>query len=372
MTRLKVMTVLGTRPEIIRLSRVIPRLDALCDHVVLHTGQNSDPALSDVFFAGLGLRPPDINLAPSRGSLADSLAAIFLGCGKAFADHAPDAVLILGDTNSALSAILARRSGIPVFHMEAGNRAFDRRVPEEANRRIVDHTADINLVYSEAARRNLLAEGIAPDRIFLTGSPMNEVLANARDGIAASDVLKRLKLNQGGFVAASLHRQENVDDPSRLALLLQGLAAIAEAWGCDAVLSTHPRTRDRLDSMPGPLPGSIRLEPPLGFHDYLALQLAAACTVSDSGTIGEEASILGFPAISPRPASERPEAMETGAFVLCDAGPVPMLEAATAARALHAAGPGGRLPPDYAVPNTADRVAALILGLARRQRGASK
>lgn len=371
MSRLRVMTMLGTRPEIIRLSRVIPRLDALCDHLVLHTGQNSDPRLADVFFDDLGLRRPDIQLDCARPTLAETLAEVFRHCGAALARHRPDAVLVLGDTNSALGAVLARRMGIPVFHMEAGNRAFDRRIPEEINRRVIDHVADVNLVYTEAARRNLLAEGVPPDRIHLTGSPMQEVLADARPRIAASEVLDELRVAPGEFVVASLHRQENVDIPERLHALMQGLDAIAAAWKMPVILSTHPRTRARLDAMGAAVPDRIRCARPFPYFDYLALQMGAACTVSDSGTIGEEAAILGFPAISPRPASERPEAMEAGAFVLCDAGAGPMLEAASTARALSAqTGRTMRIPTDYTVPDTSARVAALVVGLARRLGGA--
>ncbi len=370
MRRLKVMTILGTRPEIIRLSRVMALLDTLCDHVLVHTGQNWDPKLGEIFFADLGLRLPDHQLAAGGGTLGETLAAILTGCERVLATERPDAVLILGDTNSAISAIMARRMKVPVYHMEAGNRCFDRNVPEETNRRLVDHIADFNLVYTEHARRHLLSEGLAHRRIYLTGSPMREVLEHNRDRIAASDAVARLGLTKRRYFIASLHREENVDAKPRLAMLLDALNGLAEAHDMPVVLSTHPRTAKRLSELGEvAMDPRLQLAPPFGFHDYNALQCSAFCAVSDSGTIAEEAAILNFAAITPRAAIERPEAMDTGSVILSGLGRGAMLQAVAAATTLFARrasrGQAVPLPEDYAVTDTSERVAALIIGTAR-------
>lgn len=365
MSKLKVMTVLGTRPEIIRLSRVIARLDDFTDHQLVHTGQNWDPELNAVFFADLGLRAPDHVLSIDTSSLGAVMGTILIQIEQRLKADRPDAMLVLGDTNSAIAAIMARRLKIPVYHMEAGNRSFDRNVPEETNRRLVDAIADFNLVYTEHARRHLLAEGMAHRRVYLTGSPMREVLDHYREEIEASDILDRLGLAAGGYYLVSLHREENVDSKARLAALVETLNRLAVRDGMPVIVSTHPRTRLRLDAL-----GDMTLDPrvqwlkPFGFHDYNALQLRARCTLSDSGTIAEEAAILGFPAITPRDSIERPEAMDTGSIIVTGLHPDAMLAGVDAAVALFDRD-GRVIPADYEIPNTSDRVVKLILGTAR-------
>lgn len=314
--RMKVMTIVGTRPEIIRLSRVMAALDRETDHVLVHTGQNYDYELNGVFFRDLGIRDPDHFLGAAGETAAETIGRVIMEADKVMADVQPDAVLILGDTNSCLSAIPAKRRKIPVFHMEAGNRCFDSRVPEETNRRIVDHTADINLPYSDIAREYLLAEGFPPDRIVKTGSPMFEVLTHYRPGIEASTVLATEGLTVDQYFVISAHREETVDNPTALARLAEALNAIAETYGLPIVVSTHPRTRKRLDAAGLELHSLIRLDKPYGFFDYVALQANARAVLSDSGTISEESSILGFPAVNLREAHERPEAMEEGAVMM--------------------------------------------------------
>lgn len=370
----KVMTILGTRPEIIRLSRVIARLERMTRHILVHTGQNWDTELNDVFFDDLGLRKPDHFLGAGGGSLGETLGRILRETERVLEVERPDAVLILGDTNSAIAAVMARRMKIPVYHMEAGNRSFDRNVPEETNRKIVDHISDFNLVYTEHARRHLLAEGIAHRRIYLTGSPMREVLEHFRDRIAASDVLARLGLVQGGYYIVSLHREENVDSSIRLRGLVKALNALAAGRDIPVVISTHPRTRKRLEALgDAVLDPRVRWLKPFGFHDYNHLQMHARCAISDSGTISEESTILGFPAITPRDAIERPEALDVGGILLTGVDPdaiVAGVEAAVMLAAERAA--GGRanpLPEDYAVTNTSERVVSLILGTARLSNG---
>ena len=370
MSRLKVMTILGTRPEIIRLSRVMARLDRLADHRLVHTGQNWDRRLNEVFFEDLGLRPPDHVLGVGGGTLGEALGGILIGAERVLTQERPDAVLILGDTNSAISAIMARRMKIPVYHMEAGNRAFDRNVPEETNRRLVDHVADFNLVYTEHARRHLLAEGLPHRRIYLTGSPMREVLDHYRDRIEASDMLDRLELAPRRYFVVSLHREENVDSRARLTALVEALAALAEVHDCPVIVSTHPRTRKRLEALGAAAADPrVRFEPPFGFHDYNRLQRDAFCAISDSGTIAEEAAILGFPAVTPRDAIERPEGLDTGTLVMAAVERDAILGAVEAATAMSAerarAGLRHPVPDDYRITNTSERVAALILGTAR-------
>ncbi|PYD00605.1 UDP-N-acetylglucosamine 2-epimerase (non-hydrolyzing) [Microbacterium esteraromaticum] len=315
-TKLKVMTVVGTRPEIIRLSATIKLLDDYTHQVLVHTGQNYDYELNEVFFEDLGLRKPDHFLNADTASLGATLGSILVKIEKVIQDEAPDAFLVLGDTNSCIAAVIAKRMKIPVFHMEAGNRSFDENVPEETNRRLVDHVADYNLVYTEHARRNLLAEGIHPSRILLTGSPMREVLDQNREKIDESDVLTRQGLAPGEYFLVSLHREENVDNHERLATVVESLQALSAEYGVPVLVSTHPRTRNRLEQLSDEAKGGLIFHPPFGFHDYIKLQKEAKLVLSDSGTISEESVILGFPAVTLRDAIERPEALDAGGIML--------------------------------------------------------
>ncbi|MBM1689170.1 non-hydrolyzing UDP-N-acetylglucosamine 2-epimerase [Sulfitobacter geojensis] len=369
MSALKVVTILGTRPEIIRLSRVMERLDRYCDHVIVHTGQNWDYELNEVFFEDLGVRKPNHFLGVGGGSLGETLGGILIQTERVLLDERPDAVLVLGDTNSAISSIMARRLKIPVYHMEAGNRSFDRNVPEETNRRLVDHIADFNLVYTEHARRHLLAEGLEHRRINLTGSPMREVLEHYRDRIEASDVLERLGLSNRAYFIASLHREENVDHPKRLATLVGALNALVAAHDMPLILSTHPRTRKRLDALGLTFDARVQEMKPFGFHDYNRLQMKAFCAISDSGTIAEEASILGFPAITPRDAIERPEGLDVGCIVMTGVNHEAIFDGVLASTKFFAERKANGLPhpvpEDYCITNTSERVVSLILGTAR-------
>jgi UDP-N-acetylglucosamine 2-epimerase (non-hydrolysing) len=346
----KVMTVVGTRPEIIRLSEVIKRLDATVEHVLVHTGQNYDYELNEIFFEELGLRKPDHFLNVDTSSLGRVLGEVLIKTEEVLLAEKPDAFLVLGDTNSCIAAVMAKRMRIPVYHMEAGNRCFDENVPEETNRRLIDHVADFNLVYTEHARRNLLAEGIHPRRILLTGSPMQEVLTAQRAAIDASDVLERLGLEEKGYFLVSAHREENVDNPSRLSALLDCLEAVVDEFKLPVLVSTHPRTRIRLEESGREVAG-VRFHKPLGFHDYNHLQVHARCVLSDSGTIAEEASLLGFPAVTLRESIERPEALDTGSIIMTGLEPANVLlglRCATRPRS-------GTVPMDYAVSNCAER-----------------
>lgn len=370
MQKLKVMTILGTRPEIIRLSRVMSRLDAHSTHCIVHTGQNYDYELNDVFFEDLGVRRPDHFLGAGGGTLGETLGRILIESERVIAAERPDAVLVLGDTNSAISAIMARRMKIPVYHMEAGNRSFDRNVPEETNRKLVDHIADFNLVYTEHARRHLLSEGLAHRRIYLTGSPMREVLEHYRSDIEASDILARLDLKPRGYFIVSLHREENVDSSARLASLVDTLKGLAAHHAMPVVVSTHPRTRKKLEALGSTITDArMRFLKPFGFHDYNRLQMAAFCAISDSGTIAEESSILGFPAITPRDAIERPEALDTGSIFVTGLAADAIFRGVDAATRLFAeretAGIPHPVPEDYCIPNTSERVVSLILGTAK-------
>ena len=374
MARLKVMTVLGTRPEIIRLSRVMARLDDYVDHSIVHTGQNWDYELNELFFSDLGVRKPDHFLGVDTTSLGTVLGGILIGAERVLKEVRPDAMLVLGDTNSAIAAIMARRMKVPIFHMEAGNRSFDRNVPEETNRRLVDHISDFNLVYTEHARRHLLSEGLQHRRIYLTGSPMREVLDHYRDRIEASDILSRLELQPGGYFIVSLHREENVDSKARLTSLVETLNALAGRYDLPVIVSTHPRTRKRLDALGDTaLDPRVRYMKPFGFHDYNLLQMRARCAISDSGTIAEESAILDFPAITPRDAIERPEAMDTGNIIVTGLSSEAMLAGVDAATTFRgerrAAGTPLIIPDDYQVTNTSERVIKLILGLARLSNG---
>lgn len=362
---MKLMTILGTRPEIIRLSRVMARLDETpgIEHVIVHTGQNYDYELNEVFFEELEVRSPDHFLNVSRNSVGQAYGDILAKSEAIMLDEQPDAVLILGDTNSAIAAIIAKRLHIPVFHMEAGNRSFDQNVPEEVNRRIVDHTADINITYTEHARRNLIAEGLPARRIYVSGSPMLEVIQHHRHAIDRSTILSELQLEQGQYFVASLHREENVDHPERLRSALAALGDLADLHDLPVVLSLHPRTRSRLEQQEDSISRRIRMHKPFGFLDYCKLQLDSACVLSDSGTIAEESSMLGFPAITMRDSIERPEALDTGSIVLAgvDSESVKLSTE-------FAMGQGARpiAPNDYQIPNSAERVVALIIGLTGR------
>lgn len=370
MKRLKVMTILGTRPEIIRLSRVMARLDDSTDHVIVHTGQNWDYELNEVFFEDLGVRKPNHFLGTGGGTLGDTLGKILSESEKVLAEERPDAVVVLGDTNSAISAIMARRMKIPVYHMEAGNRSFDRNVPEETNRKLVDHIADFNLVYTEHARRHLLSEGIQHRRIYLTGSPMREVLDHYRERIDASDVLSRFELNDRGYFIVSLHREENVDSAARLSALVDALNRIAAQFDMPIIVSTHPRTRKRLDALSDvALDERVQWMKPFGFHDYNKLQMRAFCAISDSGTIAEESSMLGFPAITPRDAIERPEGLDVGCLIMTGLNPGTILDGIAAITRGFAdrqsSGQSHPVPADYCITNTSERVVNLLLGTAR-------
>nr|WP_283254106.1 UDP-N-acetylglucosamine 2-epimerase (non-hydrolyzing) [Ramlibacter paludis] len=304
------MTMVGTRPEIIRLSRVIDRFDRHCEHTLVHTGQNYDYELNEVFFSDLGIRRPDVFLEAAGKNAAETIGKVITAADEALERHAPEALLILGDTNSCLAAIAAKRRKVPIFHMEAGNRCFDFRVPEEINRRIVDHTADINLTYSEIARSYLLREGLPPDQVIKTGSPMREVIEHYREGIESSQVLERLGLREDGYFLVSAHREENVDAPERLRKLFQVLNQLATRFELPVIVSTHPRTRKRMEALGLEAHGNVQFNKPFGFLDYVALQTKARCVLSDSGTITEESSILNFPALNLRDVHERPEGFE--------------------------------------------------------------
>jgi UDP-N-acetylglucosamine 2-epimerase len=373
-TKSTVVTIVGTRPEIIRLSRIIPKLDKTFKHVLVHTGQNKDPLLNEVFFKDLDLRAPDEFLDVDTSSLGAVLGDTLKKIEAVFLKHKPDAVLILGDTNSAISAVLAKRMHIPVYHMEAGNRSFDENVPEETNRRLVDHVSDFNLPYTEHARRNLLAEGIHPRRIMMSGSPMREVLDHFRSKIEASTILGNLGLEMGEYFLVSSHRQENVDSPERLSNLLDSLKAIHEDWGLPILVSTHPRTRKQLESIPGYQENKgITFHEPFGFLDYNKLQLNAKCVVSDSGTIGEESTILGFPAVTIRDSMERPEAMDFGGIVMTGlkAGDVLAGISQTLESAKDPIGPrvgvdGSTVPQGYEVNDFSTRVIKFMLSTITR------
>jgi len=362
MRRLKVMTVLGTRPEIIRLSRVIVALDRATDHVLVHTGQNYDYELNQIFFDDLQLRAPDHYLDAAGQTAAETIGQIIARVDRLLAEVRPDAFLVLGDTNSCLAAIAAKRRKVPVFHMEAGNRCFDERVPEEINRRIIDHIADVNMPYSDVAREYLLREGLPPDRVIKTGSPMFEVLTQHRARIDASDVLARLELEAGQYFVVSAHREENIDLPGQFDRLLDVLDAVVTEYALPVIVSTHPRTRRRLDAEGRTIDTRVRFLKPLGFSDYVHLQLHARATLSDSGTISEESSILNFPALNIREAHERPEAMEEGSVMLVGQSRDRVLQALAI---LASQGRGDqrtlRQVADYSMPNVSEKVLRIIL-----------
>jgi UDP-N-acetyl-L-fucosamine synthase len=363
--KLKVLTVVGTRPEIIRLAATIKRLDRYTDHILVHTGQNYDYELNEVFFEDLGLRRPDHFLEADTSSLGAVLGSILTKVEKVLLEEKPDAMVVLGDTNSCISALMAKRMKIPVYHMEAGNRSFDENVPEETNRRLVDHVSDYNLVYTEHARRNLLSEGIHPARILLTGSPMREVLQGNSEAIAASNVLQAQGLDERGYFLVSLHREENVDNPARLASVLTALGALADSSGLPVLVSTHPRTRARLESQSDHLKERLTFHAPFGFNDYVRLQQSARLVLSDSGTISEESSLLGFPAVSLRDAIERPEAIDTGVTITAGVEPESVLAAVHLTLGqFEQDGPAG-IPADYEIADTSRRVVSYIESTAR-------
>ncbi len=360
---MKVMTLVGTRPEIIKLSCVIPELDRAVRHVLVHTGQNYDYELNQIFFDGLGLRKPDHFLGAAADTVAQTIANVIVKADEVMAAERPDALLLLGDTNSCLAAIAAKRRKIPIFHMEAGNRCFDERVPEEVNRRIVDHVSEVNLVYTEHARRYLLAEGVRPETILKTGSPMKQVLARQAAAIDASRILDSLRIEKGRYFAVSTHREENVDDEERFRELLGALDSLRAQHGMPIVVSTHPRTRKRLEALGSRAPKDIRFLQPLGFADYERLQKDAFCVLSDSGTLTEEASILGFPAVMIREAHERPEGMDEGTVIMAGTCKERIAEAVRVATERFArVGRTWRIAPDYDVDDVASKVVNAIVG----------
>ena len=359
--KLKVVTVVGTRPEIIRLSRVMAKLDEHCEHILVHTGQNYDYELNEIFFQDLGIRKPDHFLNAAGQSGAETIGNVIIAVDRVLAEVQPQALLVLGDTNSCMAVIPAKRRKIPTFHMEAGNRCFDMRVPEEINRRIVDHTADINLTYSTIARDYLLREGLSPDMVIKTGSPMFEVLNYYREGIEQSDVLQRLGLETGKFFIVSAHREENIDSDKNFLKLVDVLNTVAAHYDFPVIVSTHPRTQKRVDAMGVEFHANVRLLKPMGFKDYNKLQLSAKASLSDSGTINEESSILNFPALNLREAHERPEGMEEASVMMVG------LEADRVMQALQVldsqlrdTGRTLRLVADYSMPNVSDKIVRIV------------
>lgn len=362
MNRLKTMTVVGTRPEIIRLSRLIPKLDQISDHLLVHTGQNFSRELNEVFFEDLELRAPDIQLGVSTGSASLVSGETIIRMEEVIREHKPEALMILGDTNSALAAISAERLQVPVYHMEAGNRSFDSNVPEELNRRIVDHVATFNLPYNEHSRRNLIAEGINPRFILKTGSPLPEVIGHFETKIRCSDVLDRLAIQAGRYLLVSIHRQENVDQIERLSDIVETLNSVANRYEFPVIVSLHPRTQNRLQSLNVDFDSRVQLHEPFGFLDYQKLQVESFCVMSDSGTIAEESAILDFPAITLRDSIERPEALEAGSLVLSGLKSGDVLQAiewATSRREKY-------VPDGYSGRNFSNLVAAFVLSTARK------
>jgi UDP-N-acetylglucosamine 2-epimerase len=359
---MKVATVIGTRPEIIRLSRVIAALDRYMDHVLIHTGQNYDYELNGILFEDMEIRTPDFYLEAAGKSAAETIGNVIAKSDEVFGQVQPDAVLVLGDTNSCLAAMAAKRRRIPVFHMEAGNRSFDERVPEEINRRIVDHMSDINMPYSDISREYLLREGIPPDRIVKTGSPMYEVLTHYRQKIDSSDVLERLGLTDGQYFVVSAHREENIDSPHQFRNLKETLQLLASKFDLPVIVSVHPRTRKRIDSEGITFCEKVRLMKPMGFSDYVRLMMNARATLSDSGTIAEESSILNFRALNIREAHERPEGMEEGAVMMTGLEPKRILDAMNVLDR-QPFGPNRtlRIVADYDVANVSHKVVRIIL-----------
>ncbi|MEX3772206.1 non-hydrolyzing UDP-N-acetylglucosamine 2-epimerase [Pseudomonas sp. MYb118] len=361
MKKLKVLTVVGTRPEIIRLSRVISKLDQVCDHVLVHTGQNYDYELNEIFFQDLGIRKPDHFLNAAGQTGAETIGNVIIAVDRVLGEEKPEALLVLGDTNSCMAVIPAKRRKIPTFHMEAGNRCFDMRVPEEINRRIVDHTADINLTYSSIARDYLLREGLSPDMVIKTGSPMFEVLHHYLEGIEQSDVLSRLGLEAGQFFVVSAHREENIDSDKNFLKLVDVLNTVAATYDLPIIVSTHPRTQKRVDAMGVTFHKNVQLLKPLGFKDYNKLQLASKAVLSDSGTINEESLILNFPALNIREAHERPEGMEEAAVMMVGLEVERVLQGLQILETqCRGADRTLRLVADYSMPNVAEKVVRII------------
>jgi len=360
---LKVMTIVGTRPEIIKLSRVMAELEEHLDHVIVHTGQNYDYELNEIFFKELGIRKPDYFLNSVGNTLAATIGNIIAKADEVMEKEKPDCILLYGDTNSCLSVMPAKRRKIPVFHMEAGNRSFDQRVPEELNRKVVDHLSDINMTLTEHARRYLISEGIRPETVIKTGSPMKEVLAYYMPNILKSDVLKRLKLKENAYFVVSTHREENIDSPENFKNLLGSLNALAKKYSMPVIVSTHPRTRKKLEElgMKG-LDKRISFLKPLGFYDYVKLQLSAFCVVSDSGTITEESTILNVPAVTIRQAHERPEGMDEGTLIMCGLKTERVLESVAVVVKQHSSAERRfRLVQDYDADNVSKKVLRIIL-----------
>ncbi|WP_417884102.1 non-hydrolyzing UDP-N-acetylglucosamine 2-epimerase [Vibrio rumoiensis] len=361
MKKLKIMSVVGTRPEIIRLSRVLAKLDEHCDHIIVHTGQNYDFELNEVFFNDLRVRKPDFFLNAAGATAAETIGQVIIKVDQVLEEIKPDAMLVLGDTNSCISALPAKRRKVPIFHMEAGNRCFDQRVPEETNRKIVDHIADINLTYSTIARDYLLAEGIPADRVIKTGSPMFEVLNYYMPQIDSSDVLERLGLQKGKFFVVSAHREENVDSPKQLAKLADILNTVAEKYDFPVIVSTHPRTRNKIEAQGIQFHQNIQLLKPLGFHDYNHLQKNSKAALSDSGTITEESSIMNFPALNLREAHERPEGFEEASVMMVGLEVERVLQALEVLES-QPSGDDRLLRPvyDYSMPNVSDKMVRII------------
>lgn len=362
MKKLKVVTIVGTRPEIIRLSMLTPKLDQHTDHVFVHTGQNSDPKLNQVFFDDLDLRAPDYYLDVDTSSIGSVMGDTLKKSEEVFIKEKPDAVMILGDTNSAIAAVVAERMHIPVYHMEAGNRSFDKNVPEELNRRMVDHVASFNLPYNDYSMRNLLAEGIHPRKIQKTGSPIAEIYNHYKSKIESSKVLDQLQLKKGSYILVSIHRQENVDLPSRLGLILDCLRTLRDRFSLPVLVSTHPRTKVRLEKIDSIDLEGIAFHEPFGYLDYNKLQMNAFCVVSDSGTISEESAIIGFPAVSIRDSIERPEALETGSIILTGLNPTNLVQSVELVRSL---GMKSSMPEGYEITDFSDRVLRFLFSTAR-------
>jgi len=382
MKTLKVITIVGTRPEIIRLSRVMPLLDKYTNHITVHTGQNYDYELNEIFYKDLELRKPDYYLRVDTSSLGHVLGETLIKIEEIFQKEKPDACLILGDTNASIAAIMAKRMKIPIYHMEAGNRSFDMNVPEEINRRIIDHTADFNLVYTENSRRHLLSEGLPHRRVYVTGSPMYEVLNYYKEKIMQSKILEELELEKGKYFIVSVHREENVDNPENLKKIIVVLNRLAEEYQLPVIISTHPRTRKRIESIDSSLithHALLRFLKPFGFHDYNFLQLNAKCAISDSGTISEESSMLGFPAVTLRNSMERPEAIDAGSIILTGFNPDIVLDSVKIAIEEHSLDSSlfshssrrsetkadHSLPDNYNVENSSWRVLKIIIGTAK-------
>ena len=357
MNKTKITTIIGTRPEMIRMSEIIKKFDLHFQHRLIHTGQNSDPNLKDIFFTDLDIREPDAYFGCSNSSLGSFLGDLFIKIERELIQNRPDAIVILGDTNSSLAVIVAKRSTIPVYHLEAGNRSFDANVPEEINRKIVDHTSDFNLVYSELARNNLISEGVHPRKMALIGSPLQEVLEKQNNKIQASNILERMSLEKDKYFLVSIHRQENVDTAERLNKLLHTIQEIETKFNLPVLVSTHPRTRKMLTHVKTNLGALVNFHDPFGFHDYLKLQLNARIVLSDSGSISEESAILGFKALTLRNSMERPEALEAGTILLAGLDSVRVLEAIDL---LELGGLSSNIPAEYQIPDTSTRVVNFI------------